>query len=74
MTLYTLSAVVNGDVCKLNRRYFSSRDDAINYMFDYYRKHYMFDLQVEDEYPVNGNKHEIEYVCDYFNRFTIARI
>ena len=73
MKYYTLTAIVNGKTEHLRRSIFSSRDEAINYMFDYYEKHYLFDKQVNDEYSVDGDKHNIEYVCDHFNRFRIAR-
>lgn len=73
MKYYTLTAIVDGRYVKLKRCLFSTRNEAIDYMFDYYRKNYMFDLEVRDEYPVDGNKHNIEYVCNYQNRFTIAR-
>ena len=52
---------------------FATRSDAINYMFDYYEKNNMFTLEVSDEHPVNGNKHSIEYVCNFHNRFTVTR-
>ena len=73
MKYYTLRAVVNGSDAKLKRTLFASRSDAINYMFEYYEEHYMYSLQVEDEYPVNGDKHSIEYFCNYQNRFVITR-
>ena len=73
MNYYVLSAVVNGKDVKLKRRMFSSRDQAIDYMFDYYEKNYIYGLQVMDEHPVNGDKHDIEYVCNSYNSFTITR-
>ena len=74
MKYYELTAVVDGDTAKLKRNLFISRDDAIKYMFDYYKAHYIYNLEVEEEYPIDGNKHNIEYVCDFYNRFTINRI
>lgn len=74
MKYYELTAVVDGEDIRLRKNIFRSRDDAINYMFKYYRNHYLFNLQVEDEYAVSGNKHCIEYICDTYNRFTVARI
>lgn len=73
MNYYMLTAVVNGQNVRLKRNLFSSRSDAINYMFDYYQDHNIYSLEVEDEYPVDGNKHDIEYVCNYHNRFTVTR-
>lgn len=73
MNYYKLTAVVNGQDVRLKRSYFSTRSEAINYMFDYYEKHYLYGLEVMDEHPVDGNKHDVEYVCDFHNRFTITR-
>ena len=71
---YTLKAIVNGDSVKLKRSTFSSRDAAISYMFQYFNDMYLYDLEVEDEHVVNNNKHSIEYVCNFYNRFTITRV
>ena len=73
MKYYTLYAIVNGKHVKLKRNCFESRDQAINYMFDYYEKHYLYNLEVEDEHIVNDNKHSIEYVCNFHNRFIVTR-
>ena len=73
MKRYTLQAVVDGEVVGFNKK-FASRSKAIDYMFDYYSKHYIQNMQVDEEYYVNGNEHDIEYVCDYYNRFRIARV
>ena len=73
MRYYTLDAVVQGNNAKLNKRVFTSRDEAIDYMFNYYEKHYIYGLQVETEHSVNDNKHSVEYICNYYNRFTITR-
>lgn len=73
MKYYTLSAVVNGSNVHLKRSAFASRDEAINYMFKYYEDHYLYSLQVRDEHIVGDNKHSIEYVCNFHNRFTITR-
>lgn len=73
MRYYTLQAVVHGNDAKLNKRVFSTRDEAINYMFDYFEKHYMYGLEVRDEHIVNNNKHSVEYVCNFHNRFTVTR-
>ena len=73
MKYYTLTAIVGGRNVKLRRNIFATRSDAINYMFDYYEKNNLFSLEVRDEYPVDGDKHKIEYVCNYQNRFIVAR-
>ena len=73
MKYYTLEAIVQGRPVKLKRSMFTSRNEAINYMFQYYEDHALYSLQVRDEYPVNDNKHCIEYVCNFHNRFIVAR-
>ncbi len=73
MKYYTLEAIVKGRPVKLKRAMFISRSEAINYMFDYYEKHYLYGLEVNDEHIVDGNKHSIEYVCNFHNRFTVTR-
>ena len=73
MKYYTLSAVVNGSNVRLKRNAFATRDEAISYMFKYYEDHYLYSLQVHDEHVVGDNKHSIEYVCNFHNRFTVTR-
>ena len=73
MKYYTLEAIVQGRPVKLKRSMFTSRTEAINYMFDYYEEHYLYNLQVRDEYPIDDNKHRIEYYCNFNNRFIITR-
>lgn len=73
MKYYTLSAIVNGRDAKLKRRIFATRDDAIKYMFEYYEKNYLFGLEVIDEHIVQDNKHSVEYVCNFHNRFIVTR-
>ncbi len=73
MKYYTLTAIVNGQKAKLKREVFSSRTEAINYMFDYYEDHYIYNLELQDEHIVGEDKHCVEYVCNYQNRFIIAR-
>ena len=69
--IYSLTAIVNGENIKV-KKYFKSRSEAINFMFDYYENNYLYNMQVEDEYE--KAKHIVEYVCDYNNRFTVARV
>ena len=73
MKYYTLEAVVNGSNVKLKRNAFTSRNDEIEYMFKYYEEHYLYSLEVNDEHIVDNNRHKIEYVCDFHNRFTVTR-
>lgn len=72
MNKYILEAIVNGEYIKVDRT-FNSRDEAIDYIFRYYDDHFMVNLEVNDEYFIDGNKHDIAYVYDYYNRFRIAR-
>ena len=71
---YTLETINNGQTERINKL-FTSRDSAINYAFAYFEKRYLNDsLQVEDEYTIADNKHNVEYVLDYFNRFRVNRV
>ena len=49
---------------------FESRVEAINYMFDYYNNHYIYNVELEEEYP-QGNKHNIHYVISPENSFNV---
>lgn len=69
-----LQAIVNGREVKLKRSYFTSRDEAIDYMFKYYEDHYMYGLEVNDEHMIGDNKHYVEYVCNFQNRFKVKRL
>ena len=69
---YTLEAIINGKTTKFNRK-FASRQNAIDFMFDYLESAYIFDKQINDEYIVEDNKHKVEYVCDYYTRFIVTR-
>ena len=73
MKYYELKAIINGQIIKLKKDRFASRTEAINYMFQYFEDHYLYGLDVSEEYPVNNDKHSIEYVCDYYNRFQVTR-
>lgn len=74
MKYYTLEAISDGRYVKINKK-FNSRNQAINYAFAYFEKHLFFDaLQVEDEFKINNDKHNIEYVLGYNNRFRINRV
>ena len=69
---YSLEAVVEGRLIRFNRK-FKTRNSAIDYIFDYYIRHHLLDLKVNEEYFVNENKHDIAYIYDYDNRFRISR-
>ena len=72
MKKYILEAIVNGEYVKIKKT-FSSREEALNYVFRYYDNHLLVNLRVNEEYCINGNKHDVAYVYDYYNRFRIAR-
>lgn len=74
MKYYTLETINNGSTVKINKK-FNTREQAINYAFAYFERRYLNDgLQVNDEYSIENNKHNVEYVLDYFNRFRINRV
>ena len=52
---------------------FASRAEAINYMFDYYNDHFIYNVELEDEY-MQGNKHNIHYVISQDNSFNVVRL
>ena len=54
------------------KKVFASRTQAINYMFDYYNHHYVYNVELEDEYP-QSNKHDIHYVLDQYDSFNVTR-
>ena len=54
------------------KKVFASRVQAINYMFDYYNNHYIYNVELEEEYPQN-NKHDIHYVIDQYDSFNVTR-
>lgn len=72
MKYYTLQAIINGK-SEIFSRKFSTRQKAMDYMFDYLDHAYLFGKQVDEEYAV-GNKHNIAYVCDNNTRFIIRRV
>ena len=74
MKYYTLETILNGRTVKISKK-FTSRNQAINYAFDYFeKKTFNPDLQVEDEFVINNNKHNVEYVLDYYDRFRVNRV
>lgn len=74
MKYYTLETINNGTAVKVKKA-FSTRDAAINYAFEYFESQYLNDsLQVEEEFNIADNKHNVEYVLDYKNRFRVNRV
>jgi hypothetical protein len=72
MKYYSLNAVVNNEYVEFNKN-FATRDEAIAYMFDFLNDNYVYDNEVEEEFSLNGNKHNIEYVLNNNNRFNVER-
>ena len=72
MKYYTLQAIINGER-KVFSKQFASRQNAIDFMFDYLERAYIFDKQIEEEYAISNDKHNVEYVCDYYTRFIVNR-
>ena len=54
------------------KKVFSSRSEAINYMFSFYNNHYLYNVELEEEYP-QSNKHDIHYVINQYNSFNVTR-
>ena len=73
MKKYVLEAVIDGEFITFDIE-FDSRDEAIDYIFKYFDRHDLESFKITDEYYIAENKHDIEYVSDYNNRFRIARI
>ena len=73
MKYYTLETINNGRTVKIHKK-FTTRDQAIDYAFAYFESRYNDGLQVEDVYNIADNKHNVEYVLDYYNRFRINRV
>ena len=74
MKYYTLETINNGHAATINKQ-FTSRNQAINYAFAYFEHERINEnLQLEDEFNIDGNKHNVEYVLDYYNRFRVNRV
>ena len=73
MKYYTLQAIINGERKAFPNK-FSSRDSAINFMFNYLDHAFIYNKSIDEEYAHGNNKHEIEYVCDQNTRFIINRV
>ena len=73
MKFYTLEAVVKGENVKFDK-VFQSRESAMDYMFKYYQNHLIYNVAVDEDVYVNGNKHDVVYVCNQSNRFRINRV
>lgn len=73
MKYYTLQAIINGE-SKVFSNKFASRENAMDFMFNYLDRAYLFGKQIEEEYAVGNNKHNVAYVCDPNTSFIIRRV
>ena len=74
MKYYTLETITNGKAELINKK-FTSRNQAINYAFEHFEKAFYNDsLQIEDEFKINNDNHNVEYVLNYHDRFRVNRI
>lgn len=74
MKYYLLQSITTKNGRAVCRR-FKSRNDAINYMMDKLSLPFSwFGPQIEEERPIFGDKHSIEYICDDYSRFIVTRI
>lgn len=70
MRVYKIEdAYVRNELVDIDKT-FNSRVEAINYMFDYYNNHYIYNVELEEEYA-QGNKHNIHYVISQDNSFNV---
>ena len=73
MRVYMIKdAYIRNEHVDINKT-FASRAEAINYMFDYYNNHYIYNVELEDEYA-QGNKHNIHYVISQDTSFNVNSI
>ncbi|MCR4911777.1 MAG: hypothetical protein K5925_04570 [Bacilli bacterium] len=73
MKKYRLEAVIDGKFISFDRE-FGSRNSAIAYLYGYCDMHFIPEPVINDEYQIDDNKHDIEYMTDYDNRFRVTRI
>ena len=72
MNVYKIKdAFVHSQHVDINRL-FLTRNDALNYMFKYLNHLYIYNVEVEEEYP-QDNKHDIHYVINQYNSFNVTR-
>lgn len=74
MKYYTLETINNGHAATITKQ-FHTRNEAINYAFAYFEHKYLNEnIALTDEFEIGDNKHNVEYVLDYKNRFRINRV
>lgn len=72
MKNYTLEAIIKGQTIKFDKK-FNSRSSALDYAFNYCSKHYLYNLEIEEEFALE-NKHMVEYVLNSNDRFVVERV
>ena len=72
MKNYTLEAIIKGQTIKFDKK-FNSRSSALDYAFNYCNKHYLYNLEIEEEFALD-NKHMVEYVLNSNDRFVVERV
>ena len=73
MKLYTLRGHIAGDPVIINKK-FKNRDEAVDYMFEYSHRQFVFGMEVNDIVRVNDDKHNLVYLCNNNNDFNVVRI
>lgn len=73
MKLYILRGTIAGEPVTI-KKMFKTREEAVDYMFLYSAKHYVFNLEVEDIVNVHDDKHDLDYICNNSNRFNVRRV
>lgn len=71
MKKYKLNCVIQNKFISINKE-FSSRSSAEEYALYVFNREYR-DVEV-DRIIERNDKHNLEYVCDNYNRFFISRV
>ena len=69
MRIYELEAYVKGERVSFTKK-FASRDQAIEYLFAYLGKQFIFNCELKEEYPLSS-KHDVHYVLSNEDSFTV---
>jgi len=72
MKYYKLDAVINNKEVEFKKA-FATRNEAINFMFNYLNDNYIYNSELKEEYPLMDNKHNVQYVLNNNNRFKVVR-
>lgn len=71
MKKYTLECIIQNNFVSVNKE-FESRSSAEEYALHVFNNEYK-DVEVDRIIERNDDKHNLEYVCDNYNRFFISR-